>query len=212
MPKPFDNATPRGAPADAHAPDATAAYEQPAIPPRPRGALPAVLFLLLVAAALAYLRPWESRALAGRAAADSTAAGTLQGQAEGEARAPTGAEPEFGPGMPLPRAEAEEGAYELSRVTVLPRPLNIPDLRRFMLRNYPPLLRDSGVQGTVQVRFRIEPDGRVDASTIDVTVSSEPAFNLIAVRAVEMLRFSPAEVDGRPVRVWAELPIQFQVE
>ncbi len=105
----------------------------------------------------------------------------------------------------------DEGTYELSAVEEQPRPTNIADLRRQLERNYPPLLRDARVTGTVQVRMRVMEDGTVDASSIQVTSSSHEQFNDPTIRSVQRLRFRPAKVNGRPVKVWVELPIQWTV-
>lgn len=105
----------------------------------------------------------------------------------------------------------DEGTYELSAVEEQPRPTNIADLRRQLERNYPPLLRDARVTGTVQVRMRVMEDGTVDANSIQVTSSSHEQFNDPTIRSVQRLRFRPAKVNGRPVKVWVELPIQWTV-
>jgi TonB family protein len=105
----------------------------------------------------------------------------------------------------------DEGTYELSAVEEQPRPTNIADLRRQLERNYPPLLRDARVTGTVQVRMRVMEDGSVDAGSIQITSSSHEQFNDPTIRSVQRLRFRPAKVNGRPVKVWVELPIQWQV-
>ena len=106
---------------------------------------------------------------------------------------------------------ADEGTFELSAVEELPRPSNASDFQRQLARNYPPLLRDAGVTGTVQVRFRVMEDGRVDAESIQVTNSTHEQFNDPTIRAVRSLRFRPAKVNGRPVKVWVEQPIQWTV-
>lgn len=174
--------------------------------------LPEALLLLIVAvAALAYLRPWETDSARPGSLPRQDARESLPRQAEDEALAQPGAEPEFGPEKPPAPAGPEEGSYELSAVTVPPRPINIPEVRQFLERNYPPHLRDARVQGTVQVRFLITSEGRVEGRSVHVTLSSDTEFTPVAIRAAEQLRFSPAQVDGRPVRVWAELPIQFQI-
>jgi protein TonB len=108
-------------------------------------------------------------------------------------------------------APPDEGTYELSAVEEQPRPTNIADLRRQLERNYPPLLRDARVTGTVQVRMRVMEDGTVDAGSIQVTSSSHEQFNDPTIRSVQRLRFRPAKVNGRPVKVWVELPIQWTV-
>jgi TonB family protein len=105
----------------------------------------------------------------------------------------------------------DEGTYELSAVEEQPRPTNIADLRRQLERNYPPLLRDARVTGTVQVRFRVMEDGTIDASSISISSSTHEQFNDPTIRSVQRLRFRPAKVNGRPVKVWVELPIQWQV-
>jgi protein TonB len=105
----------------------------------------------------------------------------------------------------------DEGTYELSAVEELPRPTNASDFQRQLARNYPPLLRDAGVTGTVQVRFRVLENGQVDGESIQITSSTHEQFNDPTMRAVRALRFRPAKVNGRPVKVWVEQPIQWTV-
>jgi TonB family protein len=104
----------------------------------------------------------------------------------------------------------EVGTYELSAVEEQPAPTNIAELRRQLERNYPPLLRDAGVVGTVQVRFRVLENGTVDVPSITVTSSTHEGFDEPSIRSVQRLRFRPAKVNNRPVKVWVELPIQWQ--
>lgn len=106
---------------------------------------------------------------------------------------------------------ADEGTYELSAVEELPSLSNRADFGRQLARNYPPLLRDAGVTGTVNVRFRVLEDGRVDAESIQITSSTHEQFDDPTMRAVRTLRFRPAKVNGRPVKVWVEQPITWQV-
>lgn len=107
-------------------------------------------------------------------------------------------------------APPDVGTYELSAVEEQPAPTNIAELRRQLERNYPPLLRDAGVVGTVQVRFRVLENGTVDVPSISVTSSTHEGFNDASIRSVQRLRFRPAKVNNRPVKVWVELPIQWQ--
>ena len=108
-------------------------------------------------------------------------------------------------------APPDEGTYELSAVEELPRLQNSSDFARQLARNYPPLLRDAGVTGTVTVRFRVLEDGRVDGESIQVTNSTHEQFNDPTIRAVRAMRFRPARVNGRPVKVWVDQPIQWTV-
>ena len=107
-------------------------------------------------------------------------------------------------------APPDVGTYELSAVEEQPRPTNVQELQRQLERNYPPLLRDAGVTGTVQVRFRVLENGTVDVPSIQVTSSTHEGFNEPSIRSVQRLRFRPAKVNNRPVKVWVELPIQWQ--
>jgi TonB family protein len=134
--------------------------------------------------------------------ADFSGQGTEGGASEGV---------EGGVAQSTVEPRADEGTYEMSAVEELPRPRNTADLARALQRNYPPLLRDAGVTGTVQVRMRVMEDGSVDAASISVTSSTHEQFNDPSIRSVQRLRFSPAKVNGRPVKVWVELPIQWTV-
>jgi TonB family protein len=107
--------------------------------------------------------------------------------------------------------EGDDGVYDLTEVERLPSPRNMPDVSRWLERNYPPLLRDSGVEGEVVVSFVVDEDGRAERHSIQVTSSSHPGFDETAIRAAERLRFRPAKLEGREVRVRASLPIRFQV-
>lgn len=65
------------------------------------------------------------------------------------------------------------------------------------------------VPGVVQVRFVVTEQGDVTGTTI--TSSSDSRFNAPTVRALQALKFSPARLDGRAVRVGADLAINWQV-
>ncbi|HYH83618.1 MAG TPA: TonB family protein [Longimicrobium sp.] len=106
----------------------------------------------------------------------------------------------------------DEGTYELSAVEEQPELSNRSEVARQMSRNYPPLLRDAGVTGTVTIRMRVNEDGRVDNESISVENSTHEAFGDAARRVVERMRFRPAKVGGRAVKVWVTLPVTFQLE
>lgn len=98
---------------------------------------------------------------------------------------------------------------QLIAVEEMPRPTNTAEFARALARNYPPHLRDAGVQGEVVVRFRVLETGRVDSASIQVTRSSNVEFNAAALASVPHLRFRPARLYDRPVKVWVEQPINF---
>lgn len=114
-------------------------------------------------------------------------------------------------GEPMSDVTVEADAYELSDVDETPRPLNTRALLRELERRYPPELRDVSTEGLVQVRFRIDAQGAV-LDPIVITHSTNTAFNTATREAVRFLRFRPARLDGQPVTVWVELPIQWTVQ
>lgn len=101
------------------------------------------------------------------------------------------------------------GGWELSDVDVVPRPRNIAVLQQALAEYYPRELRDAGVEGTVQVRFRVDTQGM--PRDFIVTTTTEPGFNAATLRAASQLRFTPGQKDGRPVDVWVELPIAWSM-
>ena len=100
--------------------------------------------------------------------------------------------------------------YEAAEVDRPPEAVNMDELLRLLLRDYPPLLRDAGTGGTVVLRFRVLEDGRMDAGSATVLRSTHEAFAR-AVRWIPVLHFRPARVRGRPVRAWVELPITYEM-
>jgi TonB family protein len=101
------------------------------------------------------------------------------------------------------------GAYELGQVHVQPRPTNVRALRAALARLYPAHLRSPAIQAVVYVRFRAAPDGTVTHAHI--TESSDARFNEATIAAAQVLRYTPARIDGRPVAVWLELPIRWSM-
>ncbi|HET6230965.1 MAG TPA: TonB family protein [Longimicrobiaceae bacterium] len=108
-------------------------------------------------------------------------------------------------------APPDEGTYELAAVEEQPTLSNAADVQRTLSRNYPPLLRDAGVEGSVTVRVRVMEDGKADPSSISIENSTNDQFADAAKRVVERMRFRPAKVGGKAVRVWVTVPINFTV-
>jgi TonB family protein len=114
------------------------------------------------------------------------------------------------PAAAQPATPAADRVYELNEVEVLPRPQNGAEFTAALRQSYPQSLREAGVGGTVHVSFVLRPDGQPD----DVRVLSTPdsAFNAPTTQAVTLLRFTPAQVQGRPVAVRVEQPITWRAE
>lgn len=110
----------------------------------------------------------------------------------------------------------EEAATDLSAAptftpfTVAPSIQNRNEVIRAMEREYPPLLRDAGIGGTVKVYFFIDENGQVQDTRIDQS-SGHSALDDAAMNVAEVYRFSPALNRDKKVPVWVSFPITFQV-
>jgi len=76
---------------------------------------------------------------------------------------------------------------------------------------YPPVLRQSGIEGWAQVRFIVGLDGRAEAGSIDVVGSSHASFEAPAIEAIAASRFLPARLRGRSVRQLVEQVVRFKL-
>lgn len=97
--------------------------------------------------------------------------------------------------------------YDLGEVEDFPRPLNSPAFGEALMQAYPEDLRARRISGTVHVRLRVEEDGTT--SNHEITRSSDRQFNAPTLRAIRVLRFRPARIGGRPVKVWVTQPVQW---
>lgn len=85
------------------------------------------------------------------------------------------------------------------------------DLVDFVVRNHPAALRDACVPGQVDVRFRVQANGRPDPASVEVSRSSHALLNDVAIRAVGQLRYDmpPPPADGQPVNDQVSETIRF---
>ena len=113
---------------------------------------------------------------------------------------------------PPSAAAAEPGAapvYLLRDVDVLPQVANTREFQQALARRYPADMRSAGTSGWVNVCFIVEADGSI--STPTVMRSTDRRFEQPTLEAVSVMRFRPARVGGRPVRVFVVQPIQWSV-
>lgn len=76
---------------------------------------------------------------------------------------------------------------------------------------YPSIALDQELQGTVNLRFQVGADGSV--SNVKVTKSLSRECDAEAMRVVRSLpKFSPAKMKGKPVAMWFNLPVRFQIQ
>jgi protein TonB len=76
---------------------------------------------------------------------------------------------------------------------------------------YPEMLRAAGVTGAVVARFVIDSAGRAEVRTLQVVRSDHELFTAAVRTVLPRMRFIPAEVNGRRVRVLVEQAFVFRL-
>ncbi|MDH3272273.1 MAG: TonB family protein [Gemmatimonadota bacterium] len=110
----------------------------------------------------------------------------------------------------------EEAATDISAAptftpfTVAPTIQNRNQVVQAMIREYPPLLRDAGIGGTVIVWFFIDENGQVQDFQINQS-SGHQALDDAALAVADVYRFTAALNRDKKVPVWVQFPITFQV-
>ena len=87
------------------------------------------------------------------------------------------------------------------------------ELMKFLQKNiqYPQMERDNDIQGKVLLRFVVMEDGSVN--DVQVVRAVSPGLDKEAVRVVKMLpKFTPGKQQGKPVRVYFNLPVVFRLQ
>ncbi|HVG45148.1 MAG TPA: energy transducer TonB [Longimicrobium sp.] len=108
-----------------------------------------------------------------------------------------------------PAAQRDRRVYQVAEVEEQPELQNAGDMPRLIRTYYPTLGRDAGLSGNVVVRMVLGVDGHPERSSIQVVTSTSQLFEEGAQRVAAAMRFSPAKVNGQPVRVEMRLPIAF---
>jgi TonB family protein len=110
-------------------------------------------------------------------------------------------------------SEAEEMAGEpiFTPMTERPRLRNGTEVSDQLMAHYPPLLKDAGIGGTVNVWFFIDETGTVQQVRVN-RGSGYPAMDEAALEVARLMEFTPAMNRDQPVRVWVALDISFGVE
>ena len=113
------------------------------------------------------------------------------------------------PSTATPAGRVENGIPFTPR-TVEPSLLNPAEVQRALQREYPPVLRDAGIGGSVSLLVHIDALGNVLEARVDGT-SGMASLDEAALRVAEVFTFRPAMNRDRPVEVWIRLPVTFQV-
>ena len=116
--------------------------------------------------------------------------------------------------LPPPPGEGEgdlSDAPVFTPMTVRPNLENSSEISRALVRHYPPLLRDAGIEGTVNVWFFIDEQGRVQNTRIAKS-SGYDAFDQAALQVADIMEFTPAYNRDQRVPVWVAIPISFEIQ
>jgi beta-lactamase regulating signal transducer with metallopeptidase domain len=96
-----------------------------------------------------------------------------------------------------------EPAYDEASVDEPPERISSPPVE------YPKLLMDAGIEGHVLLQAIVGVDGKVEPGSVEILESTHRAFDLPSKSLLERTVFRPGKVNGEPVRVMIQLPIQF---
>ena len=95
-------------------------------------------------------------------------------------------------------------------MTVRPEITNVNAVIQAMEQEYPQMLRDAGIGGRVVVWFFITETGEVADARISRT-SGNSALDDAALSVADVFDFTPALNGDKPVAVWVQFPITFEV-
>jgi TonB family protein len=109
---------------------------------------------------------------------------------------------------PVTTATAQDAkVYSAAEVTEAPKVKSPAAAQSAIERSFPSGLRSVG--GRVQLRFVVEPSGKVDAASVEVIVASVSQLGEAAKKAIQGIEFVPGKVDGRAVRTIVQFPIVY---
>ncbi len=92
---------------------------------------------------------------------------------------------------------------------VAPELRNRAEVMSALQREYPPLLRDAGISGTVLLWLYIDETGFVENVVVNTT-SGNPQLDDDALRVGQTFQFTPALDQGARTAVWIATPIRFE--
>lgn len=108
------------------------------------------------------------------------------------------------------------GAQEVTSLPVFTPFRVYPSIRnreavvRALEREYPPALRDAGIGGTVLMAMYLDEDGQARRVGLERS-SGYDALDRVALRAADIMEFTPALNRDQRRAVWVSLPVEFRV-
>lgn len=76
---------------------------------------------------------------------------------------------------------------------------------------YPRMLQQANIEGSVTLQFIVSVEGRVERGSIDIVRSDHKAFESPAREMINRCLFRPGRVRGQAVRVLVHMPVNFHL-
>jgi TonB family protein len=76
---------------------------------------------------------------------------------------------------------------------------------------YPDALRAANIEGTVLAQFVVDTSGQAVMETVKILKSAHDGFSAAVLAALPDIRFTPAQVGGRPVKQLVQMPFTFSL-
>ncbi len=113
---------------------------------------------------------------------------------------------------PNPYYVFKDGSYVATELDKKPEPIDgLSTLYRGV--RYPPYARQHGIQGTVRITVTVNEFGQLEDAVIHSHVGG--GCDEEALRVVKLLGqngFTPAEINGKPVKVKYDIPLSFVLQ
>ena len=90
----------------------------------------------------------------------------------------------------------------------LDNPQEMPKVKKRVDPMYPQILKLAGVEGEVEIRARINEQGKVEST--ELVKASNPNFVPAALDAMKQWEFYPATKDGKPIKAEVVIPFVFR--
>lgn len=115
------------------------------------------------------------------------------------------------PPPPPPPQTTEEEIFDFFAIEEKPEMLPgiAAKIQNYIVKNYPPLAKRSGVSGSVIVRWVTNAEGIPTNITIVQEKPKDMGFGDVAVKAIELARFKPGMQRDKPVPVRMQQRITF---
>jgi TonB family protein len=111
-----------------------------------------------------------------------------------------------------PPVDTVAAPLPLAVVDRLPQMKNVNELSNRMRALYPPIYRAAGIEGGAVVQLVVDTEGRVEPEGMSVISTTHPDFAAASMELARLVRFEPARRNGRAVRVWVQLPVDWKID